>query len=181
MESRSRVTSTMIRPQQLSMKILGDVWRSCTTSTSLLSLNDQTTTVDAITSSQEGWYITMDASTSTLGAERVITDPTPDGAGAVYFVSFAPNSDICGFGGTTYLWALDYATGGSVTYEMQGTALVQLSTGEIQEIDLSDSTTFSEKLSRRTPGFQGIPPTGQGLVIVTNPSPVKKFIHVQEQ
>lgn len=158
-----------------------DVWKSCTNSTSLLSLNDQTTSVDAITSSQQGWYITMDAGTSTLGAERVITDPTPDGAGAVYFVSFSPNSDICGYGGTTYLWALDYATGGSVSYEMQGTALVQLSTGEIQEIDLSDSSTFSEKLSRRTTGFQGIPPTGQGLVVVTNPTPVRKFIHVQEQ
>jgi type IV pilus assembly protein PilY1 len=152
---------------------------SCSTTLALTALNDQTTTPDALTATQKGWYVWLDASTSTAGAERVISNPTPDTQGAIFFLSFAPTSDICGFGGTTYVWALDYSTGGKVTYKMQGKALVQVSTGEIKELDMS--TAFTQKDERKTVGFLGIPPTGQGLMITTPPVPLKKFIHVQEQ
>jgi type IV pilus assembly protein PilY1 len=114
-----------------------------------------------------------------MSAERVISNPTPDPLGAIYFLSFAPNADICSFGGTTYLWALDYKTGGTVTFVMQGKALVQVSTGEIKELNLSDALTENE--GRKSVGFKGIPPTGQGIMVVTNPLPIKKFMHVQEQ
>ena len=157
-----------------------DVRANCSTTLALTDLQNQTTPT-SISPTQKGWYVTLDAPTSSIGAERVITNPTADPQGGIFFLSFSPTSDICGFGGTTYLWALDYATGGKVTYIMQGKALVQVSTGEIKEIDLSDSSTFSTKDNRRTVGFYGIPPTGQGLMIVTNPDPVKKFIHIQEQ
>jgi type IV pilus assembly protein PilY1 len=123
----------------------------------------------------------MDDASTGIGAERVISNPTPDPLGAIFFLSFAPTTDVCGYGGTTYLWALDYKSGGTVTYTMQGKALVQVSTGEIKELDLSDSGTFTGYGNRRSEGFKGIPPTGQGLMIVTNPSPIKRFIHVQEQ
>jgi len=155
-----------------------DVRASCTSSLTLTNL--QNTDATAITD-PKGWYVTLDPSSSTVGAERVISNPTADTLGAIYFLSFAPTSDICGFGGTTYLWAMDYKTGNKVTYVMQGKALVQVSTGEIKELDLSDATTFSTRNNRRTVGFQGIPPTGQGLMVITNPSPIKKFMHVQEE
>ncbi len=158
-----------------------DVLPSCTSTTSLSNLNDQTLSINSLTTSQTGWYVTLDPSLTDIGAERVISNPTPDPLGAIYFLSFAPNSDICGYGGTTYLWALDYKSGGTVTYTMQGKALVQVSTGEIKELDLSDPATFTGYNNRRSAGFQGIPPTGQGLMIVTNPSPIKRFMHVQEQ
>jgi type IV pilus assembly protein PilY1 len=158
-----------------------NVLPGCSTSLALTSLKDQTTAPSALTSAQKGWYVKLDPETSTAGAERVISNPTPDTLGAIFFLSFAPTSDICGFGGTTYLWALDYSSGGKVNYTMQGKALVQVSTGEIKEIDLSDSNTFNTKDLRRTVGFQGIPPTGQGLMVVKNPDPIKKFMHVQEQ
>jgi type IV pilus assembly protein PilY1 len=158
-----------------------DVRQGCNTLTTLASLKDQTTSPSALLSTQTGWYVNLDPATTMMGAERVISNPTPDTAGAVYFLSFAPNSDICGYGGTTYLWALDYKSGGQVDYTMQGKALVQVSTGEIKELDLSDSDTFSGNNGRRSAGFQGIPPTGQALVIVTNPSPIRRFMHIQEQ
>ncbi len=158
-----------------------DILTSCTSSLTTTVLKDQTSSPGALTATQTGWYVNLDPSTSTTGAERVISNPTPDPLGSIYFLSFAPTSDICGYGGTTYLWALDYKTGGQVSYVMQGKALVQVSTGEIKELDLSDSSTFSNKDNRRTVGFQGIPPSGQGLMIITNPSPIKKFMHIQEQ
>jgi type IV pilus assembly protein PilY1 len=148
----------------------------------LADLKDQTTSPStALTSAQKGWYIKLDAAVSPTGAERVISNPTPDPLGAIYFLSFAPTSDICSFGGTTYLWALDYKTGGRVTYVMQGKALVQVSTGEIKELSLSDPAVLSQKENRRSIGFQGIPPAGQGLMVVTNPRPIKKFMHIQER
>ena len=154
---------------------------SCTSFSTFGSLKDQSTTTGDLTASHTGWFITMDPSTPLAASERVISNPTPDPLGAVYFLSFMPTNDICGFGGTTYLWSVDYKSGLSVTYLRQGTALVQVSTGAIKELDLSDSGTFPTKQNRRSEGFLGIPPTGQGLVIVTNPPPVKEFMNVQEQ
>jgi type IV pilus assembly protein PilY1 len=146
----------------------------------LTDLKDQTSSpTSTLTASEKGWYINMDAATTGMAAERVISNPTPDSLGAIYFLSFAPTSDICGYGGTTYLWGLDYQSGGHVTYEMQGKALIQVSTGEIKELKLSDA--FTENDNRKSVGFKGIPPAGQGIMIVSNPPPLKKYMHVQEQ
>jgi type IV pilus assembly protein PilY1 len=158
-----------------------DVLPACNNTTTLSNLKDQTSSPTALTAIQTGWYVELDPASSTnlLGAERVISNPTPDTLGAIYFLSFAPNSDICGYGGTTYVWALDYKTGGQVTYTMQGKALVQVSTGEIKEIDMS--TAFTGKNNRRTVGFPGIPPVGQGLMVIVNPVPTRQYMHIQEQ
>jgi type IV pilus assembly protein PilY1 len=158
-----------------------DVLPSCSSATTLSGLKNQSSAPTALSAIQTGWYVELDpvSSTNLSGAERVISNPTPDVNGAIYFLSFAPTSDICGFGGTTYVWALDYKTGGQVTYTMQGKALVQVSTGEIKEIDMS--TAFTARNSRRTVGFTGIPPVGQGLMVIVNPSPIRQYMHIQEQ
>jgi type IV pilus assembly protein PilY1 len=158
-----------------------DVLPSCSSATTLSGLKNQSSAPTALSAIQTGWYVELDpvSSTNLSGAERVISNPTPDVNGAIYFLSFAPTSDICGFGGTTYVWALDYKTGGQVTYTMQGKALVQVSTGEIKEIDMS--TAFTQKDMRRTVGFPGIPPAGQGLMVITPPPPMRQYMHIQEQ
>ncbi len=152
---------------------------TCTT-LALTNLRNQTTpSTTAFTAAEKGWYVNMNAAVSPISAERVISNPTPDTLGAIYFLSFAPTTDVCSFGGTTYLWALDYKTGGQVTFKMQGKALVQVSTGEIKELDLS--LALDQEGYRKSAGFKGIPPTGQGLMVIKNPDPIKKFMHVQEQ
>jgi len=145
----------------------------------LSNLKDQTTTISTSLTTENGWFVSMATQGGLTGAERVISNPTPDALGAVYFLSFAPTADVCGYGGTTYLWALDYKTGGAVTYTLQGTALVQVSTGEIKELKLSDA--FTQEGGRKSLGFKGIPPAGQGVMVITSPLPLKKFMHVQEQ
>jgi type IV pilus assembly protein PilY1 len=152
----------------------------CSSSINLSNLKDQTSTPGALTT-EKGWYINLDAATDTSGAERMISNPTASPSGAVYFLTFAPTSDICGFGGNTYLWAVDYKSGGQVGYATQGRALIQVSTGEIKELDLSSSASFPNRNNRRSEGISGLPPQGQGMMIITNPTPIRKFMHVQER
>ena len=141
-------------------------------------LDNVTTTVPS-TESPNGWYINLDP------AERVITDPLASTTGAVFFTTFAPSSDICEYGGSTYLWAVKHDTGGSVASSLKGTALIQVSTGVIEEIALSSSFTqkvaTNETIGRRTAAMQGVPPIGQGLAILTQPPPVKRTIHMRER
>jgi type IV pilus assembly protein PilY1 len=104
------------------------------------NLQDQTLNPVAILpEGKKGWYIDMDQAGSNVGAERVITDPLAVPGGVVYFTSFAPSADICSMGGNTYLWAVNYSTGGAAnTAQLTGKALLQVSTGAIEEIGLQE-------------------------------------------
>jgi type IV pilus assembly protein PilY1 len=150
---------------------------TCTSSVS--GLTDATTTPPS-TEPENGWYINLDSSGTTYKAERVITNPLAATAGAVFFTTFAPTADVCGFGGNTYLWAVKYSTGGGPpSSALRGTAIVQVSTGEIKELPLSSA--FTEKSGRRTIGFTGMPPTAQGLSLISPPLPVKRVLHIRER
>ncbi len=152
---------------------------SCSLSVTEANLKDQTTspssTLDSVYS---GWYINLDTpGTSTL-QERVITDPLAVFSGVVFFTTFKPSADICAVGGNTYIWAVDYKTGGGAT-GLLGKGLLQVSTGEIKELQLGSA--FSEKEGRRTAAITGMPPRGQGLSVVIGPRPMKKIIHIKER
>jgi len=151
---------------------------TCTSTVALTDFKDQTTSPTALTTAQKGWYINLDPAATPLSSERVISNPSPDTSGAIFFLSFAPTSDICSFGGTTYLWALDYKSGSRVTYTLEGKALVQVSTGEIKELDLG--TAFTEKEGRKTLGFPGLPPARDNFARQKPSPPIKRFMHVQE-
>ncbi len=126
-----------------------------------------------------GWYITLDASATGHGAERIITDPLAVTSGLVFFTSSKPYTDICAIGGKTYIWALRYNTGGSALALLKGTALIQVSTASIEQINLADA--FTEKDGRRTSAMEGLPPTQQGLSIMTQPPPIKRTMHIRER
>lgn len=133
-----------------------------------------------------GWFINLDAADTVNLAERVITDPVALANGNVFFTSFKPSADICKFGGDSLIWALRFDSGAAPPARtMQGTALMQVSTGAFAEVKLS--TAFQNPGNLRLDGrrlatpIQGVPPTAQGLSLITNPKPVKKFIHVREK
>jgi type IV pilus assembly protein PilY1 len=125
--------------------------------------------------SYKGWYISLDSPP----AERVITDPLATPTGVVFYTTFAPSPDICKFGGTSYLWAVNYETGGGVGGALSGKGLLQVSTGAIEEIDLKGA--FTEEGGRRTGAIDGVPPTGQGLAVVVPPKPLAKIMHIRKQ
>lgn len=128
---------------------------------------------------QNGWFIDLDTTIGTTYNERVITDPLASPNGAVFFTTFKPNTDVCAFGGSSHLWAVRYDTGGSAAAFLKGRGLLQVSTGEIKDVDLR--ATFTEKGKRRTPGMSGVPPKAQGLSIVVPPKPVSTFMHIRKK
>lgn len=169
---------------------------ACTTTVSEGSLSDSTSSISS--SIGNGWYINLDCASGDSGctynapsgysAERVITTPLASPVGAVFFTTFSPTSDLCGYGGNSYIWAVNYRTGGvAPSAALQGKGLLQLSTGEIREIDLK--TAFTDRIpsgsgssgGRRSAGFFGVPPQGQGLSAIVPADPIKKFIFIKEK
>lgn len=182
---------------------------TCSTKRDLSTLKNQTDS--GYTSAPDGWYINLDAADTTtgLGAERVITDPVAMTNGAVFYTTFKPTSDPCGFGGNTYLWATKYDTGLQAPCSaLESKALIQVSTGSFEELDLSSAfdancpkpksfPPSSPSPPGKTPPAHGDPgykggrrtaapmvgkPPGDPPPIVSksNLKPVKHIIHIQE-
>jgi type IV pilus assembly protein PilY1 len=130
-----------------------------------------------------GWYIDLDPSTTSgtplYYAERVITDPLASPSlETVFFTTYKPYNDECGLGGKSFIWAVRYKSGGPAV-GLKGKALLQVSTGSIEQVDLS--TAFTEKEGRRTSGMEGVPPTAQGLTVMGYPDPVRRILHIRER
>ncbi|MBF0472541.1 MAG: pilus assembly protein PilY, partial [Nitrospirae bacterium] len=145
------------------------------TSTTIGQLDLSKTTGISASSYPNGWYALLSASSGSNSAERVITDPLAAASGSVYFTTFVPSADVCSFGGSTYLWALQYNTGASVSTQQKGSALMQVSTGSVQNLSLK--TLFVNNGNRTSAAMTGMPPTGQGLTVVIPPMPVKQILH----
>ena len=156
---------------------------ACTTAatglTNVTAIADVPSLSDANDFDFKGWYISLDASATGYGAERVITDPLAVTTGLIFFTTSKPYTDVCAIGGKTYIWALRYNTGGSAATLLKGTALIQVSTAAIEQINLAEA--FSEKDGRRSSAMEGLPPTQQGLSIMTQPPPIKRTIHIKER
>jgi len=147
----------------------------------------------------KGWYISLDGSGSfaydnaaarAFRAERVITDPLATVSGVVFFTTYKPYADECALGGKSFLWALRYNTGAApLAGVMKGKALVQVSTASVEQLDLA--TAFQKaagegagglhKDGRRTAAIEGVPPTAQGLSLLSQPPPVKRIMHMMER
>jgi len=157
------------------------------------NLQDQSGTASAapattLSSSATGWYIRLDTSALNDGysSERVITNPVASTAGAVFFTTFRPTADICGYGGNSYIWGVKYDTGATPpSAATQGKALMQVSTGALAEISLSSAfggQSNKRYNNRRTAtATSGMPPSANGLALVVGPKPTKKILHYQEK
>jgi type IV pilus assembly protein PilY1 len=150
------------------------------------NLDERTTVTAAMLSNPtvtNGWFITLEGQnvpTNGYGAERVVTDPVALTNGQVFFTTFKPSSDPCSFGGNSYMWAVAFNTGLAVGSALQGKALLQVSTGSFQQVDLS--TQFTDKGGRRTGvTIMGKPPSDPPPVLSkSNLKPVKRILHIQE-
>ena len=118
--------------------------------------------------------------------ERNVTDPLATPTGAVFFTTTKPTADVCAFGGESHLWAVKYDTGGSVkSSTLRGKALMQVSTGSIESVDLRSA--FTERVDtstgrgRRISAVQGVPPQGTPPGILVPPKPVNKIMHIRER
>ncbi|MBU5613301.1 pilus assembly protein [Geomonas azotofigens] len=144
---------------------------------------NQTSDINSVTG-KKGWYIDLGAedTTNKYGAERIITEPVAMGNGAVFFTSFMPSTDICNYGGNSYLWGMRYDTGGAASAgQLKGKALVQVSTGSFEEIDLS--TALTSNLNRRMAvPMVGKPPTDPPPIVSSSGNkPLRRILHIQEK
>jgi type IV pilus assembly protein PilY1 len=165
----------------------------CTT-TFTGSLTDVTSTPNADPAAiTNGWRIDLDASgdytypegnpsvnvTRNYRAERVITDPLSTSSGLVFFTSYKPYNDVCAYGGKSFIWAVRYSTGGAPGALLKGIALLQVSTGSIEQVNLS--TAFTLAGGRKSSALEGVPPLQQGLSLLSTPPPIKRTIHIRER
>ncbi len=116
------------------------------------------------------------------GAERVVTNTVAAGQGVVFFTSLKPYTGQCPLGGKSFIWAVNYNTGGTpAAAALKGEALLQLSTGAIAKLDLS--TIFTDKGGRKTSNattsLEGI--GGGAPTILGAPAAVKKVVHIRER
>jgi type IV pilus assembly protein PilY1 len=81
-----------------------------------------TTAVNYLT--KKGWYIDL-ADTGVAPSERVNTHPAL-AAGALILTANTPSSDACLPGGSSWLYVLDYSTGGALTTSTTGLAGIKL-------------------------------------------------------
>lgn len=147
--------------------------------TDVTSISSVPSDSQANSSSFNGWYIKLDAPAAGYGGERVVTDPLTTTSGFVFFTSMKPYTDVCSIGGNSFIWALDYNTGGAAGAALKGMAILQVSTASIEQLDLA--TAFTEKDGRRTSSMEGLPPTSQGLSILSQPPPIKRTMHIKER
>jgi type IV pilus assembly protein PilY1 len=137
--------------------------------------------LSTVSGTDGGWKIDLDPSTTAEGAERVVTDTVALTNGTVFFTSFKPTTDICGYGGNSFLWGVKYDSGGQpAANALTGKALIQLSTGEFREVDLASA--FTDKLNRRMASpMTGKPPSDAPPIISSSGNkPLKKVLHIQE-
>lgn len=108
----------------------------------LTNLKNQSS-YDDMVATDKGWYIPLAGRVDTLGAERVITDAVAQANGTVCYTTFLPTSDVCKFGGDSYMWCVKYNSGGCVCPSgLVGKVLVQVSTGSFEEIDMSKAFNY---------------------------------------
>ena len=116
------------------------------------SSNTRTFTTNTVNySTQNGWYANFTA------GERLVTDPAL-ASGALLFTSSIPSTTACIPGGSSWLYALDYQTGGQIANASFGgtflasalasrPVLIQLPNGKIKVIvRLSDTTTVIKEV-----------------------------------
>ena len=133
-----------------------------------------------------GWSIILDPSNSSSLSERVVSDPTASPSGAVFFTSFKPNLNPCQYGGSSYVWAVRYDTGGvPPSQAMKGQGLLQASTGALTQIALASA--FRNPGNKRLDGRRiatavtGMPPLSQGVTLIGNPRPARRIVHIREK
>lgn len=152
---------------------------NCVSTVTEGSLANQTTFNSSATASA-GWKIDLAAETTAHKAQRVITDPVATTTGIVFFTTFKPTVDVCGYGGDSSLFAVSYNNAGPPSAKLQGQALIQLSTGAFQQVDLSSS--FTDSGGRESTTFKGVPPKSPPAITAnTDHFPSKRVLHIMER
>ncbi len=132
----------------------------------------------------QGWYINFPTPDTGYKAHRVLAQPVASFNGLVYFLTSSPSTDVCSFGGYTYLWVTWYQNGGAPPNSaLSGRILTQLSTGMIANPSLVNPDGTSKLTLGGGKGMQigqGIN-MGDGFSLLVPPRPMRKILHMKEK
>ena len=163
----------------------GDTCKTAIDFSSGTGFINQSGTIDTTSTISKGWYITLDGEnvpTAGYSAERSITDPVAMPNGAVFFTTFKPSVDICSFGGNSYMWGVSYDKGGKApSAALKAKALVQVSTGSFEEINLSTALTAKDGRKMGAPMVGKPPNDPPPIVSPAANKPLKRVIHIREK
>jgi type IV pilus assembly protein PilY1 len=106
-----------------------------------VELSSATPTVD-----DEGWKIML------TNGERVISRPLAVG-GLIDFLTYKPDSNVCSYGGNSYLYSLGYTTG------------VASSNVSIRAPEATSGTAGTVTVSKSILLGPGAPPMGEAIII----------------
>ncbi|MDD5286612.1 MAG: hypothetical protein PHD54_12205, partial [Desulfuromonadaceae bacterium] len=162
--------------------------------------NQSTTIVNNLPADKKGWYIALDPAgnyalgaqmtTAAYDAERVVTNTTASFNGVAYFTSFRPTDDLCGYGGSTQVWMVDYLNGGvPPSSALKGKLLVQLSGGEFVSIDIATASKAGGDATQITRGDRRMRAdlAGHGIAgsrggsLQSMSKPVRKILLIMEK
>jgi type IV pilus assembly protein PilY1 len=76
-------------------------YNSTSNLTSGTKMVDQTSSINAVPTSMDGWLINLGTAPTGAYPLRVITAPTAGTSGVVTFTTFAPSTNVCSYGGNT--------------------------------------------------------------------------------
>lgn len=155
---------------------------TCTTSVNFGSLVDRTTLPAIPTEPAVGWKISLDPDgsytfdegeppspvTRDYLSERMVSDPFVTETGCAFFPSFQPYNDTCAIGGKSFVWVVDYETGGLP--ECDGRLTFQVSSGAIEERSISSMTL------RKTAAAEGQTAEGPSVTIQGGSDPVNTTV-----
>jgi type IV pilus assembly protein PilY1 len=127
----------------------------------------------------------VDNPAAVFKAERVVTEPLAATSGAVFFSTITPTADPCEYGGRSFLWAVRFDTGGTLVPFgiLKGKAIIQRSTGEIEQIDLATAFTTAgggQAGQRKTTASFGLTGSG-GISIIVPPKPLNQILHIKKR
>ncbi len=168
----------------------GKLIDGCSATLTLSDLDNVTNNSNATLKGYEGWYIDLNpygtvVDNTTYNAERLISDPVALKNGWVFYATFMPTSDICSYGGATYLWVVNYDNGG-VVKKPYGKVFLQTSVGRLNEINLSSThlnqRRFGEEAKNNSLPIIPLEGEGGGVgIIIFPPEPLNKTIQWLEE
>jgi type IV pilus assembly protein PilY1 len=109
----------------------------------------------------KGWYVDLTLNSG----ERIITDPRLESGGVLVLTSYVPSIDPCSAGGSSYLYMINYATGGSFAspqFDLNGDHVINssdtvLNNGQqVSPVGLSLGNVFAAAATIRTANLGSI-------------------------
>ncbi|MBL0225567.1 MAG: hypothetical protein IPQ16_08335 [Geobacteraceae bacterium] len=150
------------------------------------NLKDQSNTPnDGLSSTDKGWYITLDPASGANSAERLTGGVSANINGVVFFTTFIPSNDLCKAGGMPSQWAVNYNTGGVPPARAMSGKIIMTTSDQPIAKPINISGAFTQRGGRKLDAsisndLQGVPPP-QPPPSVTLPPPVKRMMNIMER